>query len=40
LRAKKIGRKTFCLATDNVFGGTFNLTHRRRVLLGIVLTFL
>jgi hypothetical protein len=37
-RAKNIGRKTFCLATGNVLGGTFKLAHRRRVLLAIVLS--
>jgi hypothetical protein len=33
LRGKKVGRKTFCLATGNVFEGIFKPAHRRRVVL-------
>jgi hypothetical protein len=39
LRVKEAWSKALLVGAGNVFGGIFKLAHRRRVLLGIVLTF-
>jgi hypothetical protein len=39
LASKESWSEDLLAGAGNVFGGIFKLTHRRRVLLGIVLTF-